>query len=179
MSASHPAPATACGRFFAAARHSVATATGVASHNRPPLNPLQQRKWPRERSRGHQRKRRTERRRWGQKRRLRKGGAREARPENRANTGGTGKKKSQPDKGWDFTLWWRWRELNPRPKVIHPKYYMLSPSLVSYPACRRARLSVYQLVDFRRCNPSTGSAYPASMTQLLKARALSQSRLRP
>lgn len=26
-----------------------------------------------------------------------------------ANTGGTGKKKSQPHKGWDFTLWWRER----------------------------------------------------------------------
>ena len=34
----HPAPATACGRFFVAAWHSVATATGVANHKRPPLN---------------------------------------------------------------------------------------------------------------------------------------------
>ena len=33
----------------------------------------------------------------------RRGGAREASPGSRANTGGTGK-KSQPDKGWDFTL---------------------------------------------------------------------------
>ena len=24
-------------------------------------------------------------------------------------------KKSQPDKGWDFTLWWSWGESNPRP----------------------------------------------------------------
>ncbi|ABE49421.1 hypothetical protein Mfla_1153 [Methylobacillus flagellatus KT] len=73
-------------------RHSVATATGVANHNPPPLNPRQQRKWPRERSRGHQRKRRTERRRRGRKRRLRRGGARETKPGSRANAGGTGKK---------------------------------------------------------------------------------------
>lgn len=80
------------GGFFAASRHSVATATGVAKHNRPPLNPRQQRKWPRERSRDHQRKQRIERRRRKPKHRLRWGGAREARPENRANTGGAGKK---------------------------------------------------------------------------------------
>lgn len=42
-----------------------------------------------------------------------------------ANTGGTGKKKSQPDQGWDFTLWWRWAESNRRPKVLHPRPYML------------------------------------------------------
>jgi hypothetical protein len=28
---------------------------------------------------------------------------------------GNGQKKSQPDKGWDFTLWWCNREPNPRP----------------------------------------------------------------
>src|SRR5690606_24079216 len=26
-------------------------------------------------------------------------------------------------------IWWRWRELNPRPKALHPQYYMLSPPL--------------------------------------------------
>jgi len=25
--------------------------------------------------------------------------------------------------------WWRWRELNPRPKALHPRHYMLSPPL--------------------------------------------------
>ena len=38
-------------------------------------------------------------------RRLPEGRAQEAEARNCANTGGTGK-KSQPDKGWDFTLWW-------------------------------------------------------------------------
>lgn len=23
-------------------------------------------------------------------------------------------------------IWWSWRELNPRPKFLHPRYYMLS-----------------------------------------------------
>ena len=23
-------------------------------------------------------------------------------------------------------FWWSWRELNPRPKFLHPRYYMLS-----------------------------------------------------
>ena len=29
---------------------------------------------------------------------------------------GNRQKKSQPDKGWDFTLWWRNTEPNPRPR---------------------------------------------------------------
>ena len=37
-----------------------------------------------------------------------------------------GQKKSQPDKGWDFTLWWSWRELNPRPQAFFGQIYMLS-----------------------------------------------------
>jgi len=28
----------------------------------------------------------------------------------------SGQKKSQPDKGWDFKLWWRNTEPNPRPR---------------------------------------------------------------
>jgi len=35
-------------------------------------------------------------------------------------------KKSQPDKGWDFTLWWSWRELNPRPQAFTGQIYMFS-----------------------------------------------------
>ncbi len=42
-----------------------------------------------------------------------------------APTQGERAKKSQPDKGWDFTLWWRWRELNPRPQILRFRYYML------------------------------------------------------
>ena len=103
MSASRPAPATACGRFFLAARHSVATATGVANHNQPPLNPRQQRKWPRERSRDHQRKRRTERRRRKQKRPHRTGVARETKRARRAITGGTDK-KTPTENGWGFVI---------------------------------------------------------------------------
>ena len=27
----------------------------------------------------------------------------------------------------DGEFWWSWRELNPRPKFLHPRHYMLSP----------------------------------------------------
>ena len=41
-------------------------------------------------------------------------------------SGGNRQKKSQPDKGWDFEYWWRRRESNPRPQVLHSQDYMLS-----------------------------------------------------
>ena len=47
------------------------------------------------------------------------------RPET-APTQGERAKKSQPDKGWDFTLWWSRRELNPRPQAITGQFYMRS-----------------------------------------------------
>ena len=43
-----------------------------------------------------------------------------------APTQGERAKKSQPDKGWDFTLWWSWRELNPRPSAFIEQIYMFS-----------------------------------------------------
>lgn len=43
-----------------------------------------------------------------------------------APTQGERAKKSQPDVGWDFTLWWRRRELNPRPQALYSQVYMLS-----------------------------------------------------
>lgn len=39
---------------------------------------------------------------------------------------GNGQKKSQPDKGWDFTLWWSRRESNPRPKDFQNQFYVCS-----------------------------------------------------
>jgi len=39
----------------------------------------------------------------------------------------SGQKKSQPDKGWDFKLWWSRRESNPRPQVLYSKIYILIP----------------------------------------------------
>lgn len=36
-------------------------------------------------------------------------------------------------------IWWSWRELNPRPKFLHPRYYMLSQSLHSLASCGRTR----------------------------------------
>ncbi len=47
------------------------------------------------------------------------------RPET-APTQGDGQKKSQPDKGWDFTLWWSWGDLNPRPQALFGQIYMFS-----------------------------------------------------
>jgi len=48
---------------------------------------------------------------------------------------GEGAKKSQPDKGWDFEYWWRRRESNPRPQVLHRQAYMLSEVYLSALAC--------------------------------------------
>ena len=31
--------------------------------------------------------------------------------------------------GGNYNWWWSWRELNPRPKSLHPWYYMRSLSL--------------------------------------------------
>jgi hypothetical protein len=36
-------------------------------------------------------------------------------------------------------FWWSWRELNPRPKFLHPQYYMLSQSLHSPGSCGQTR----------------------------------------
>ena len=47
------------------------------------------------------------------------------RPET-APTQGEREKKSQPDKGWDFTLWWSWGDLNPRPQTFLAQIYMFS-----------------------------------------------------
>ena len=47
-------------------------------------------------------------------------------PHEYAGAGAIGQKKSQPDKGWDFTLWWSWGDSNPRPQIFHAQFYMLS-----------------------------------------------------
>ena len=39
----------------------------------------------------------------------------------------------------DGEFWWSWRELNPRPKFLHPRYYMLSLSLHSHASCGQTR----------------------------------------
>lgn len=36
-------------------------------------------------------------------------------------------------------LMWSWRELNPRPKFLHPRHYMLSQSLHSLASCGQTR----------------------------------------
>jgi hypothetical protein len=57
--------------------------------------------------------------------RLRALNAQEDKAGNRANIGGTGK-KNPTDKGWDFKLWWTWRDLNPRPQTFFEQFYMCS-----------------------------------------------------
>jgi len=39
----------------------------------------------------------------------------------------------------DGEFWWSWRELNPRPKLLHRRYYMLSQSLHSPGSCGQTR----------------------------------------
>lgn len=57
---------------------------------------------------------------------------------------GNGQKKSQPDKGWDFTLWWSRRESNSRPQTLHrPLYilrvhYLISPRRRQWSGCYSA-----------------------------------------
>ena len=58
-------------------------------------------------------------------RRLPEGDAQETEARNRATTKGT-RKKVPTDKGWDFKLWWSWRELNPRPQAFIGQIYMFS-----------------------------------------------------
>ena len=52
---------------------------------------------------------------------------------------GNGQKKSQPDKGWDFTLWWSWGDSNPRPQIFHAQFYMLSGLFCVSPVRSRSR----------------------------------------
>ncbi len=39
------------------------------------------------------------------------------------------RKEKDPPKRAFFLKWWRWAELNRRPKALHPRYYMLIPPL--------------------------------------------------
>jgi len=36
-------------------------------------------------------------------------------------------------------FWWSWRELNPRPKLLHRRHYMLSQFLHSPVSCEQTR----------------------------------------
>ena len=36
-------------------------------------------------------------------------------------------------------IWWSWRELNPRPKLLHRRHYMLSQFLHSPVSCEQTR----------------------------------------
>lgn len=64
----------------------------------------------------------------------------------------------------DFTelqyinIWWSWRELNPRPKFLHPRYYMLSQSLHSPGTCGRTRHYQTSLIRFNASTPGRVSA---------------------
>src|SRR5690606_19812460 len=53
--------------------------------------------------------------------------------------GGQEPKKAGTRRAPALPGWWRWRELNPRPKALHPRYYMLSPPLDLVPEQHGAR----------------------------------------
>ncbi|KZG10917.1 hypothetical protein R446_25260 [Salmonella enterica subsp. enterica serovar Tennessee] len=55
-------------------------------------------------------------------------------------------------------MWWSWRELNPRPKFLHPRYYMLSQSLHSPGTCGRTRHYQTSLISFNASTPGRASA---------------------
>ena len=46
-------------------------------------------------------------------------------------------KKIPTDKSWDFEYWWRRRESNPRPQVLHSQDYMLSLVIWVSPRARQ------------------------------------------
>ena len=50
-------------------------------------------------------------------------------PQQHAGTGAIRQEKTPTENGWGFGYWWRWRELNPRPKALDARYYMLSSVL--------------------------------------------------
>src|SRR5690606_8428952 len=56
-----------------------------------------------------------------------KGNSRAQRRSWGARRAADGKRKT-PDRS-GVSVWWRWWELNPRPKALHPRHYMLSPPL--------------------------------------------------
>lgn len=88
------------GGFFTPSWFSVAAGTAVAIHNQHTANPHEYWIRGRKRARGND-------------------------PNPRQHWR-SGQKKSQPDKGWDFTLWWSWRDLNPRPQAFFEQFYMCS-----------------------------------------------------
>lgn len=57
----------------------------------------------------------------------------------------------------DGEFWWSWRELNPRPKFLHPRYYMLSQSLHSPGTCGRTRHYQTSLIRFNASTPGRAS----------------------
>ncbi len=52
--------------------------------------------------------------------------------------------------------WWRWRELNPRPKRISLRYYMLSMPLISHRNCGHTRHSGASLIKVLTSRPQVG-----------------------
>ncbi len=52
--------------------------------------------------------------------------------------GARGSEKNPTGEGW-VCDWWRWGELNPRPKALHPRHYMLSSPLDLAPGQHGAR----------------------------------------
>lgn len=49
-----------------------------------------------------------------------------------------------------------WRGLNPRPKLLHPRYYMLSQSLHSPGTCEQTRHYQTSLISFNASPPQAG-----------------------
>lgn len=57
----------------------------------------------------------------------------------------------------DGEFWWSWRELNPRPKFLHPRHYMLSQSLHSPGTCGQTRHYQTSLISFNASTPGRAS----------------------
>ena len=47
-------------------------------------------------------------------------------PQEHVGTGAIGQKKSQPMRVGILSIWWSWRELNPRPQAFFVRFYMRS-----------------------------------------------------
>lgn len=57
----------------------------------------------------------------------------------------------------DGEFWWSWGDLNPRPKFLHPRYYMLSQSLHSPGTCGQTRHYQTSLISFNTSAPGRTS----------------------
>ena len=78
----------------------------------------------------------------------------------------------KPPRGWLFRVWWRRRELNPRPKALRARRYMLSPPFNLVLRQHDGQSTPQdQPLGFSSCRKAPASSDPVIMTLHPRARA--------